>query len=197
MTKRVSGQLVRRGVDRHGAYSETFLKGAKVEEVAEMFKAAPFDSFFETASTRDRQVHADGQTAAENPMGKVMGHVDLMYTDIRETGRDARGVDIGSTFEGFLNGGARLRLEQEADGVRVRETHTHVRPDMSKVPVAGAMQKTFEDNVPLAGPMAKAIRNGGEAMMGRVFEGVHALMAGKSPQRMAKSLNKKRRKGLW
>jgi len=41
------------------------------------------------------------------------------------------------------------------------------------------------------------MRNTGEAMMGRVFEGVHALMAGKSPERMAKSIEKKRRKGFW
>lgn len=62
--------------------------------------------------------------------------------------------------------------------MRVRVSLTHVRPDMTKLPVAGAVQRTFEDNVPLAGPMAKAMRNTGEAMMGKVFEGVHALMAG-------------------
>jgi len=197
MNAKIRGQLVHRGVNTQGAHSEMFFKGAKVDEVAQMFKEAPFDRFFETASTQDRAVHADGQSARENPMGKVMGHVDLMHTDIRETGRDANGVDISSTFQGFLNGGARLRIEQEADGVRVRETHTHVRPDLTKLPVAGTVQKAFEESVPVAGAVAKTMRNVSEGVVGKVFEGVHALMAGKSPDRIADSINKKRRTGFW
>lgn len=197
MSQRVKGQFVRSGVGAGGAYSEMYLEGAKAEEVAEMFTAAPFDWFFGTASTRDRQVHAGGQTAKENPMGAVTGHMDLMETTIRETGRDARGVDIGSSFSGFLNGGARLRIEQEADGVRVTEQGTRVRPDFTKVPVAGAVQAAFEAHVPVAGAMARAMREAGEGVMGTVFEGVHALMAARSPERMAQSIQQRRKTGRW
>lgn len=197
MKTKITGHFVGSGVNAQGAYSEMFLEGATASEVAGMFKEAPFDRFFETASTGARTLHPDGQAATENPMGRVVGHLDLMHTDIRETGRDATGVEIGSTFQGFLNGGARLRIEQEDNGVRIRESATHVRPDMTKVPVAGAVQKAFEQSVPIAGPMARAMRHAGEGVMGKVFEGVHALMANRSPERMAESLNKKRRTGIW
>lgn len=197
MGSNVSGKFLGAGVNAQGAYSDSHLKGANVEEVAKMFKEAPFDRFFETASTRDREVHAEGQRAKENPMGNVIGHIDLMETSINETGRDRTGVTIGSQFSGFLNGEATLRIEPEGDGVRVREYGTQVRPDMRKVPIAGAVQQAFEDTVPIAGPVAKAVREASEGVMGQVFQGVHALMSGRSAERMAKSINKKRRNGVW
>ncbi len=68
---------------------------------------------------------------------------------------------------------------------------------MRKVPIAGAMQQAFKDSVPIAGPVAKAVREAGEGVMGQVFRGVHALMSGRSAERMTPSLNKKRRNGVW
>lgn len=194
MTKPVRGHFQGGWVDHRGGQTEIFLEGATAREAEEMLKYAHPGSFFPSATMRERVVTAEGQRGYENPLGRLTGHADLMYTRI-EGRRDGPGV-VGR-FEGFLHGSAPVEIRDVPGGAVLRETGTRVTPDLTRIPVAGTLQRTFEDNVPIAGAAAKLMRRAGEEMMGKVFEGVHVMLASTAPSAMADTINRKRRTGRW
>jgi hypothetical protein len=191
--KSVKGHFVRRWHDQNGEHTEFFLENAHPQEVKEMLKYEDPSSFFPTATMRNRKVTPHGQEGDENPMGRYMGGVPLMHTRITDDPHGDR-YDVRGEFSGFIRGHAPVHIEGVPGGTRVVETGTRARPDFTKVPVLGAAQQTFENTVPVMGPVARAMRETGEAMLGTVFENIHGLMASRNADEIAKTINRRRRR---
>jgi hypothetical protein len=190
----VRGRFVGGGVGANGAYSQIYLEGAEPHEVEEMLTQAHPRRFFPTATMENRRVTAHGQEGDENPLGAITGHANLMHTRIRREGNGR----VRGEFSGFLNGQAPVKIERVRGGTLVTEQGTEVRPDFTQIPIAGRVQREFENRVPFFGQVARGMRHVGEEMASRMFEAAHVgFAATTAPEAMAEAINQKRRTGRW
>lgn len=182
-----------------GANTEFDIEDADAGEVAEMFKKAPPETFFDTATSSNRTVYADGQEFDLNPMGKIAGRdAKLIHDRIErwESG-DGDGSDIQGVLSGTFKGRTRVDNDQVGTNrVRTREVNTIIRPDLTKVPVLGTMQQIAE-SVPLMGVFPRGARYVAETMIGKGLETMHVLSAGNSADDIERTLNYHQRTGKW